>query len=409
MSFVLLKHNILKNVSSLFAAGLLINFLGFSLAAVAQIPGFNSGMASPHMTNAIFRNLPVPTQAAPENPAPQEPAPMSPAAPEAEIVTAPVSEQSAPQPQPVAGDSPQLRVEGNHLKDANGNVVVLRGVSLIGLQSMASDRKGGMKFIVELLTDGSRGWHARSLRLPVYPGHYFANPARFVENHLQPALDVCVAKKLYCIIDWHYIDDPYKRSGETKRFWTDMAARYKDNPYILFEIFNEPVTGASGSQAEWDKWKGFAQEIVDLIRQTAPENIILVGGPHYSQHMRGAVSNPVTGNNIAYVAHIYPGGYYPLADGRSGDSAEYWEHNAGVVADQFPVIVTEWGFGSAKYRETHGELATFGLPFKAWAESRNLSWTSWVADYAWFPVMFNRDYSPTEFGQLVREWLEQHS
>lgn len=141
-----------------------------------------------------------------------------------------------------------------------------------------------------------------------------------------------------------------------------MAARYKDNPYILFEIFNEPVTGASGSQAEWDKWKGFAQEIVDLIRQTAPENIVLVGGPHYSQHMRGAVANPVSGKNIAYVAHIYPGGYYPHADGRSGNHVDYWEYNAGIVADHFPVVVTEWGFGSAEYRETQGELATFGLP-----------------------------------------------
>ncbi|MBA2350816.1 MAG: glycoside hydrolase family 5 protein [Burkholderiales bacterium] len=302
----------------------------------------------------------------------------------------------------------QLQVDGPHFKDASGNIVVLRGISLIGVQNLKTERKGA-EFIINLLTDSSRGWHAKMLRLPVFPGQYFANPARYVQNHLQPTVDLCVAKKLYCIIDWHYIDSPYKRLGETKSFWADMAARYKDNPYILFEIFNEPVTAASGSQAEWDKWKGFAQEIVDLIRQTARKNIILVGGPHYSQHMRGAVSNPVTGKNIAYVAHIYPGGYYPLANKRSGNSADYWEYNAGVVADQFPVVVTEWGFGSDAYNETKGELATFGLPFKAWAESRNLSWTSWVADYAWYPVMFKRDYSPTEFGKFVREWLEQGS
>lgn len=318
---------------------------------------------------------------------------------------------SSPDRSPAAlpiNDSPKLRVEGNQLKDANGRVVVLRGAAVIGLEDSARYR-GGSRFVIDLLTDPSKGWHANFIRLPVFPGHYLRDPAGYVARHLQPAVDLCAAKRIYCIIDWHYFANPYNLTAQSRQFWTDMASRYKDHPYLIFEIFNEPITGGSGKQAEWDKWKNWAQDIVDLIRSQAPDNIVLVGGPHFSSHLRGALSNPVNGANIAYAGHIYPGGYYPHANGANSSNPAHWEYQIGVVADHHPVIITEWGYGELKRAETKGTMGSFGAPFKAWADSRNLSWTAWVADWDWYPAMFNRNYTTTEFGSLVKEWLKPRS
>ncbi|MBC8006662.1 MAG: glycoside hydrolase family 5 protein, partial [Prolixibacteraceae bacterium] len=53
--------------------------------------------------------------------------------------------------------------------------------------------------------------------------------------------------------------------------------------------------------------------------------------------------------------------------------------------------------------------STFGFPFKAWAEKKGVSWTAWVSDHQWFPVMF-KDASfntPTAFGKLAKDWLAE--
>ncbi|MBC7945432.1 MAG: endoglucanase, partial [Burkholderiales bacterium] len=63
----------------------------------------------------------------------------------------------------------------------------------------------------------------------------------------------------------------------------------------------------------------------------------------------------------------------------------------------------------ANLAETKGEASTFGFPFKAWAEKKGVSWTAWVSDHQWFPVMF-KDASfntPTAFGKLAKDWLAE--
>lgn len=319
---------------------------------------------------------------------------------------------SVPAPTPIsAPSSARLHVDGKYVKDANGNVVILRGVSLIGLRNLVSERQG-IKHIMDFLTDAGRGWHAKMFRLPVYPSQYIADPSGWNSKYIGPAVDLCTAKKIHCIIDWHAFDNNHSEQNtrETKQFWADMANRYKDNPYILFELYNEPVPPETGGVAATSlRWKNWAQERVNEIRRIAPDTIIMVGGPHYSQWMGWAATNPIVGKNIAYVAHIYPGGYYPDANGNNQDNETGWNLHAGVTADKYPMFITEWGFGDANLAETKGEAATFGYPFKAWAERKGISWTAWVSDHQWFPVMF-KDAAfnyPTAFGKLAKDWLAE--
>lgn len=345
-------------------------------------------------------------------PAVSRPSPATPAAASSPPATTPVATTSTPPPAPpTVSAQGRLHVDGKHFKDEKGNVVVLRGVSTIGV-GMTKTTRHGFEHIFNLLTDASKGWHAKLIRLPVFhPNGYLANPAGYVAEHLDPAVKLCTAKKVYCIVDLHYFESPYGVTAQAKQFWADISARYKDNPYIFYEIFNEPITGGSNKQAEWDKWKDWAQDIVNLIRSKAPDNIILVGGPHFSSIMRGAVSNPVSGKNIAYVGHMYPGSYHPDPAGANWNNPIGWDYQIGAVALKYPVVITEWGFekhnNALSPQGTGGTVAGFAHTFKAWAEKYGVSWTAWVADWDWYPAMFNKDYSTNEFGTFAKNWLAE--
>ncbi len=307
---------------------------------------------------------------------------------------------------PTAPSSAALAVSGKNIVDAAGNVVILRGVSTIGLRNVVADRRG-----IQHIVDYLAAWKCKMIRLPVYPSQYISNPAEWNDRYIGPAVRACVDKKIYALIDWHAFDNPHSAqyTSWTKTFWADMARRYKDNPYVLFELYNEPVPPETGGVGPTSlRWRDWAQVRCDEIREIAPDTIIMVGGPHYTQWMGWPALSPIRGKNIAYVWHCYPGGWYIDASGRNLDQGG-WQLHGGQTADKYPLFITEFGFGSANYNETQGELSSFGLPFKAWAERKGVSWTAWVIDHQWHPVMLadNTFTRTTVFGQMVKDWLAE--
>lgn len=294
--------------------------------------------------------------------------------------------------------TPWLHVEGIDIKDPRGNKVVLRGVSLPDLATNNYRKESGKSFLqlIDMLTNRANRWYSTLIRLPVYPiwgKGYNANPKKYYNNYIKPAVDKCVEKRIYCIIDWHYIDDPTNLDLETRAFWTDIAPKFKDSPNVIFEVFNENST-----EMTWASWKNIVQPWVDLIRSYAPNNLILVGAPHYDQHLYDAPDNPVKGDNIVYVAHVYPG----LAK-------SYWDSWIFNVANQIPIIITEWGFRKGATYPNSGTITNFGIPLKDKIEQYNLSWTSWVADYSWEPEMFDSNWDlligENYMGGFVKDYL----
>ena len=298
---------------------------------------------------------------------------------------------------------PQLHIEGIDIKDSRGKKVVLRGVSLPDLAvndyriKKFGDQSGKSAVeLIKMLTNKTNGWHTNVIRLPVYPIWelgYNANPQKYYSNYIEPAVKKCVEKKVYCIIDWHYIDDPRKLDSQTKAFWSDIAPKYKNNPNVLFEVFNENST-----DMPWVEWKKLVQPWVDLIRSYAPDNLVLVGAPHYAQHLFDAPDHPIKGKNIVYVAHIYPGLSQSLWD--------YWIFNA---AKKLPIFVTEWGFRKGGEYPTDGTVYSFGRPLKEKVEQYQLSWTCWVADYNWAAEMFDKNWNlltgKNYMGGFVKNYL----
>ena len=319
---------------------------------------------------------------------------------------------------PVAADAPALpwlHVEGNKIKDANGDVVILRGVAFPDLgelqlqEAPAGSAGAGIKAMIDRVTrsDDTEGgcsasWATRVIRLALSPADGMAKtPLQYLpggtyyDTVLRPTVDYARQKGLYVIIDWHYIDDTTKHQDTTTAFWMDMAPRFANDSNVLFELYNEPINAGS-----WATVKADMQTWYNAVRQSAPDNLVLVGTPNWSQLVGTAAASPIDGSNIVYVAHMYP---------------QHWANSAlrtqiTQAAAKVPVFVTEWGFQQDPTNSIlNGTITSYGAPFKQFLQQTGASWTAWCASRSWQPAMFNSDFTLTygegAMGGFVKDWL----
>jgi len=316
---------------------------------------------------------------------------------------------------PLYAATPWLHTQGNQIKDPAGNVVVLRGVDLIDLGAIQTYYGGVIPLISRVTntndTNGSSpGWYPRIIRLPIYPVDEtaFASVLTFDPSNddyyntvLRPVVDYCKTQDVYAIIDWHYINNTYYSTHQatTSEFWQYMAPRFANDSHVIFELFNEPTNGGN-----WTTVKSDMQTWVNIVRKYAPYNLILVGGPTYDQVLAPQATNPIDGNNIVYVWHMYPG------YGTSG-----WNDVNTLQAAGYPVFMSEWGFDmSTTAGYLHGTITGYGQPLMNFVERLGIPLpkvgnSAWEACLAWEPPMFNLDWSlrvgETHMGGFVKDTL----
>jgi endoglucanase len=337
-----------------------------------------------------------------------------------------------------------LHVMGNRILDGNGNTVVLRGVAVPDVGLLYSQNSNNISGVTGRIDEilGPAGLAVKAVRLPVYPrtvvnsgsptyspvpypvGMVAPNDAGggemsapdYIANILKPAVDYVTSKNLYAIVDFHQIDNVTTgtSSADAVTFWTTVAPVFAGYPNVIYEAFNEPIdnkanAGVTTAGAWTAAFTMAAQSWVTAIRTGAPNNVIIVGSPQWSQYPDGAMAANLTGGNLVYTAHIYPGNW-PTTNNT-------FLTRVTNAAMNVPVAVTEWGYeiGTAS---TFNNLAT---PDDTWAQALQTllntggeSWTAWVADPYWGPAMFNRPTgtggvngfsSLTDFGTFVQKWL----
>lgn len=187
------------------------------------------------------------------------------------------------------------------------------------------------------------------------------------------------------------------------KVWTYVCSheKLKNNPYIMFELANEPIdmndgngnytSSSDGSQKNCTK---FFQKIVDEIRAVGCNNILWVPGLAYQQNYQGYDKYPIVGENIGYAVHCYPGWYGSDAEVASAEQkvetkgAGYTEFNNGWtksisgIAKKAPILVTEMDWAPKKYNNSWGKATTgkeggvgFGANFRfIMDKTGNVSW-----------------------------------
>ena len=249
-----------------------------------------------------------------------------------------------------------LSVVGTQLCNEKGEAMVLHGMSSHGIQWFP-------EFLSENVLRSTADRGANLLRVAMYTGEggYISNPS--LKNTLIAAVDRAIALDMYVIIDWHILSDgdPMTHLAEAKTFFAEMAARYKGNPAVLYEICNEPNGNISWSR----NVKPYAEEIIDTIRATDSQAVILVGSPTWSQDLHIAAADAIDAENIMYTCHFY-----------AGTHGQWLRDRIAAVMEQgLPVFVSEWGVSDAS-----GSGGVYTEETQRWLNfmgENGISWANW--------------------------------
>ena len=247
----------------------------------------------------------------------------------------------------------QLQVNGNQLCDRSGNPVVLRGVSF-GWHNIWP-RFYNKKAVKWLVND----WHATIVRASMgiqIEDNYLENP-EFAEKCITAVVDAAIKNGVYVIIDWHAHT---MHTQEAKAFFSRMAQKYGKYPNVIYELYNEPIDDS------WESLKAYAKEIIAEIRKYDPDNIILMGCPHWDQDIHLVAETPIEGvTNVMYTLHFYAGTHKDYLRDRL----------EAAVKSGLPVFVSECGGMDAS---GNGPLAPD--EYQKWIdvmERNRVSWVNW--------------------------------
>ncbi|RMF27160.1 MAG: hypothetical protein D6756_02460 [Cyanobacteria bacterium J083] len=320
------------------------------------------------------------------------------------------------------GSLPWLNITANQLVDGAGNPIKLRGVSLCGVGGLHPHINAPK--LIQNVTNGHNGWWSTVVRIPIQPEAWQKiGEERFFTEKLAPAIRQCVKSKVYCIVDWHVVEawDSAKFEQGVENFWSYVAPRLKNISNILFEMANEPATPEKISRENWLKWRKKAQIWVDLIRNQAPKNIIIVGSPRWSLLTAFAAKYPLQGSNLMYTAHIYPAQtkynseitFYHTGKAENVSLEQALEYYFGIASRHVPVFITEFGWTTDYYIDViFGTTSEWGIPVKNYLQKQpQISWTSWVYDWQCSPKMIDEnqqilggeDYQ----GATIQAWLSE--
>lgn len=220
----------------------------------------------------------------------------------------------------------QLQVQGTQLCDQQGNPVVLRGVSL-GWHNIWP-RFYNKKVVRTLKND----WNATVVRaamgVTTVEDNYLDNPS-FALECVEKVVKAAIKEDIYVIIDWHAHE---MHTKEAKAFFAQMAQKYGKYPHVIYELYNEPV------EDSWESLKQYASEIITEIRKYDPDNIILMGCPHWDQDVHVVAESPLRGfSNIMYTLHFYASTHKEYLRDRMEDA----------VKRGIPIFVSESGVTEA--------------------------------------------------------------
>ncbi|WP_276501867.1 glycoside hydrolase family 5 protein [Terrimonas pollutisoli] len=254
--------------------------------------------------------------------------------------------------QPVK-ENGKLKVSGINLVNEQGQAVVLRGMSF-----------GWHNWWPRFYNAGAVNWLKKDwgcnvvrAAMGVDPDKGYIKEPAWSKGKVKAVADAAIKEGIYVIIDWHSHNI---RLEEAKKFFTEMATEYGKYPNIIYEIFNEP------ERQSWIDVKAYSIELIKTIRAIDPDNIILVGTPHWDQDIHLAADDPIKGyDNLMYTLHFYAATHKQQLRERGDYALQkglplFISESAGMEATgDGPLNETEWN------------------EWINWAEKNKISWVTW--------------------------------
>ena len=254
--------------------------------------------------------------------------------------------------------------------DGNGNAIQLRGVNVSALEGVpwnADPWRGMQPNFAAMKT-----WGINVVRFPLSEANWLGlcgstinagvTPAIF-QAAIQTAVTQANAAGIYVILDLHLIavpescpqpQDAMADVQYSPTFWSQVAAAYKNNPAVMFELFNEPQGNYPPTTTDWHNYvtggltgpqDTGTQALLNAIRSAGATNVVLVDGLNFAATF-GNNNNPSIGTDS-------PPGFIPPTDtlnpAQIAAAQHYYsgsEYETGanlVLTKNMPIVVTEYG------------------------------------------------------------------
>lgn len=256
----------------------------------------------------------------------------------------------------------KLQVKGTNIVDVNGEIVQLKGISTHGISWFPECYSESS--INSLVDD----WGINVLRIASYAENQIkkekGKDAEWHRTFIDSMVDICEQKGIYCIIDWHTLNDgtgdPWHCINQAKEFFEYMSKKHAGKAHVMYEICNEP-----NGDISWARIKSYAQEIIDVIVENDPNSIIIVGTPVWSQRVIAAADSPLDYPNAMYALHFYADSHKQ----KLRDEADIaLDKNCPIFVSEFGTC-NESGGGNVNVAET--------INWLEWMNENNISWVNW--------------------------------
>lgn len=328
-----------------------------------------------------------------------------------------------------------LYVRGNKIVDGQGNIVRLYGVNCPSLEWTPRGDQ-----MPEAVIEAFDNWDCNLVRLPMsqdfWFGHHSSQNDGGAEYRrlIDEIVNIARERNKYIWLDLHWSNGGTEWGANTGQhkmpdknslvFWESVAQEYRNHPYVLFGLYNEPY-GVS-----WDVWKNGGmvsessevtengkksvktlkyeavgmQTLIDAIRAQGANNIIIVGGLDWGFDLSRAADEKYRlvdtpeGNGIVLDTHPYPW------------KNKNWSQLIDKAGEHYPVIVGEFGTGPAKNDPDKPDEYYFKNYHETlfdWIEKNNYSFAAWSFHPSAGPCLIKGwNYEPTPYhGVYVRDFL----
>jgi len=327
-----------------------------------------------------------------------------------------------------AGSAPELQVSGNKLVDSTGRTVTLHGVNRSGAEFSCVQGDGIFDGPVDQASvSAMTAWGINAVRVPLnedcWLGLSDVDAAYAGGNYITAIKDyvsLLHQNGLVAILDLHWTDGVYTGNSSACSsatatcqkpmpdaagaipFWTSVASTFKGDDATVFDLFNEPYPDRAASTAAqaWTCWRdggscpgiGYQvagmQSMVNAVRSTGADNVLMLGGLAYSNDLSQWPAYEPTDPDHDLVASWHSYNFNTCSN------ASCWNSQVAPVLAQVPLVTGELGENDC----AAGYLDSL-LPWLDQEGASYLAWTWNTWDCSSGPALIS-DYSgtPTAYG-----------
>ncbi len=291
-----------------------------------------------------------------------------------------VPEQKEPTPVERHG---ALSVQGRYMVDSNGERVQLRGVSF-GWHNWWH-----RYFNEAAVTKMAKEWRATVVRcsigLNLDDNCYDKNP-QLAYATVDSMVNAAVKNGIYVIVDFHSHENNLPLA---KEFFGVVSKKYGNIPNIIYEIWNEPL------EVEWAETKAYSEELIPVIRENAPDAIVIVPTPRWDQDVDKAADDPITKfDNIVYSLHYYAATHQDY----NRDKALY------AINKGLPLLFSETG-GMVHTGDGVLDMDSWDK-WLAIAKENSISWIAWSVSDKVETCSMLQPGTPADGSQWTEEYIK---